>query len=68
MGRRSLYHIALNAGQPLSDYEIRTLLHNLQSLNLITISRGRSATKITEAGRAVLAELKRESPALSPRP
>ena len=68
MGRRSLYHIALNAGQPLSDYEIRTLLHNLQSLNLITISRGRSATKITEAGRAVLAELKREAPACGPRP
>lgn len=50
LGRGSLKAAAHAAGFFLSDNEIRSALHRLEQLGLVTIGRGRQATKISDAG------------------
>ncbi|MEQ2457472.1 sigma-54 interaction domain-containing protein [Flavonifractor hominis] len=59
LGRRTLYRKALDACLPLSDHEIRQALHHMQSMGLVSIARGRGATRITPEGRRIAQELER---------
>lgn len=57
IGRRSLKEAAQAIGLQISDNEIRRALHEMDSMNLVKISRGRGATKITLEGQRVYHEL-----------
>lgn len=61
IGRRNLYKNAMEENLPLSDREIRAMLHDLQELGLVTISKGRGATRITLVGKQVFDELNEKS-------
>ncbi|MGD9568895.1 MAG: sigma-54 interaction domain-containing protein [Sedimentibacter sp.] len=50
LGRRSLSEIAKNKNVFISEQEIRTILINLEKLNMAEIYKGRSGTIITEYG------------------
>jgi len=53
-GRRSLFSKAREQGVFVSEQEIRTLLVDLEKLNLVAISTGRGGTVITDRGRTAL--------------
>lgn len=50
LGRRSITEIALEKGLFISEQEIRSILITLQKYSMITISKGRSGSVITECG------------------
>ncbi|MCY6484074.1 sigma 54-interacting transcriptional regulator [Clostridium aestuarii] len=57
IGRRSLADNAKLKGVFLSEQEIRTILNELQSYGMVSISRGRGGTEITEFGLKVVKNL-----------
>ncbi|WP_231701828.1 sigma-54 interaction domain-containing protein [Crassaminicella thermophila] len=54
LGRRSIYQIASQKGLFLSEQEIRRILIDLESYNMVEIFKGRGGTKITDFGKRVL--------------
>ncbi|WP_315115299.1 sigma 54-interacting transcriptional regulator [uncultured Clostridium sp.] len=50
LGRRSISELLQKEGLIISPQEVRTILKNLESLNMVTILLGRSGTEITEFG------------------
>ncbi len=57
LGRKSLSTAAMEAGIPLSEQEVRSVLTRLEELGLLKVSRGRSGSKITKDGEQVLLHL-----------
>jgi len=53
-GRRSICSLANMKGLFISEQEVRKIFHTLEKLNLVSISRGRGGTVITEEGRRML--------------
>ncbi|HHV47287.1 MAG TPA: sigma 54-interacting transcriptional regulator [Tissierellia bacterium] len=53
-GRRSICSLANMKGLFISEQEVRNIFHTLEKLNLVSISRGRGGTVITEEGRRML--------------
>lgn len=49
-GRKNLSETAAQMGMVLPEQSIRTIVHHLQELNLVQISRGRGGTQITQEG------------------
>lgn len=58
VGRRSLSQLALENGIYLSEQEIRGIILKLESYGFVEISKGRAGTKITEAGRHIVKQIK----------
>ena len=61
-GRGFLCRRAEERGLPLTEQEVRDGLSLLHRLGLISVSRGRGGSRLTQAGRALLEELKQASP------
>lgn len=59
IGRKSLSKIMEGKNLFLTESEIRTIFSNLQKYKMITISRGRSGSKLTELGISFMNNVKR---------
>ncbi len=60
MGRGTLVERARQQDLPVTEQEIRGMLATLHSLGLISVSRGRGGSRLTQAGRSLWRELARK--------